>query len=175
MTSHNQFLISFTAISTLILIFKTKASPDDGFSYSELTCRAAADKSDHHHHHNNNLPAPARRPPNPYCRIWSEACSAEVLGLVRMPEHVRWLKGLRRRIHETPELAFEEFETSRLVRDELDRMEVDYRFPVATTGVRAAIGTGGPPYVAVRADMDALPIQVDSCMHLYIYILFRKN
>ncbi|PSS17520.1 IAA-amino acid hydrolase ILR1-like [Actinidia chinensis var. chinensis] len=158
MTSHNQFLISFTAISTLILIFKTKASPDDGFSYSELTCPAAADKSEHHHN-NNNLPAPARLPPNPDCRIWSEACSAEVLGLVRMPEHVRWLKGLRRRIHETPELAFEEFETSRLVRDELDRMKVDYRFPVATTGVRAAIGTGGPPYVAVRADMDALPIQ----------------
>ncbi|MCI27943.1 IAA-amino acid hydrolase ILR1-like 6-like, partial [Trifolium medium] len=38
-------------------------------------------------------------------------------------------------------------------------MEVSYRYPLAKTGIRAWIGTGGPPFVAVRADMDALPIQ----------------
>ncbi|KAL6962161.1 IAA-amino acid hydrolase ILR1-like 6 [Sarracenia purpurea var. burkii] len=93
------------------------------------------------------------------CTIWRKECSEEVLELARRPENMRWLKGLRRRIHENPELAFEEFETSRLIRDELDKMEVGYRFPLAVTGIRAAIGTGGPPFVAVRADMDALPIQ----------------
>ena len=70
-----------------------------------------------------------------------------------------WLKRIRRRIHENPELAFEEFETSRLIREELDKMEISYRYPLAKTGIRAWISTGGPPFVAIRADMDALPIQ----------------
>lgn len=79
--------------------------------------------------------------------------------LARRPENVEWIKELRRKIHENPELAFEEVETSKLVRTELDRMEIEYRYPLAKTGIRAWIGTGGPPFVAVRADMDALPIQ----------------
>lgn len=66
---------------------------------------------------------------------------------------------MRRKIHEHPELAFEEFETSRLIRNELTKMEIDFRFPMAGTGIRATIGSGEPPFVAVRADMDALPIQ----------------
>ncbi|ONI34716.1 hypothetical protein PRUPE_1G494400 [Prunus persica] len=93
------------------------------------------------------------------CEVWTEACSEEVLSFAKRPENVEWLKTIRRRIHEHPELAFEEFETSRLVREELDRLDIGYRFPLAKTGIRAWIGTGGPPFVAVRADMDALPIQ----------------
>lgn len=93
------------------------------------------------------------------CDAWDSECSEAVLELARRPENVEWIKELRRKIHENPELAFEEVETSKLVRTELDRMEIEYRYPLAKTGIRAWIGTGGPPFVAVRADMDALPIQ----------------
>ncbi|XP_028774988.1 IAA-amino acid hydrolase ILR1-like 6 [Neltuma alba] len=99
------------------------------------------------------------RAPLSGCEVWTKACSEGVLSIARQPETVEWLKRLRRRIHENPELAFEEIETSRLIREELDRMEVSYRYPLAQTGIRAWIGTGGPPFVAIRADMDALPIQ----------------
>ncbi|KAG6578962.1 IAA-amino acid hydrolase ILR1-like 6, partial [Cucurbita argyrosperma subsp. sororia] len=93
------------------------------------------------------------------CEVWTEACSEAILSLAKRPEVVDWLKKVRRIIHENPELAFEEFETSQLVRDELDRMDISYEYPLAKTGIRAWIGTGGPPFVALRADMDALPIQ----------------
>ena len=89
--------------------------------------------------------------------VWTKEA---VLGLARRPETVEWLKSLRRTIHSNPELAFEEVETSKLIRDELDRMDITYNYPLAKTGIRAWIGTGSPPFVAIRADMDALPIQV---------------
>lgn len=94
------------------------------------------------------------------CSVWNKECSEEVLRLAKNPENVRWIKSVRRQIHVNPELAFEEYETSRLIRHELKKMEIDFRFPLAKTGIRAMIGTGGPPFVALRADMDALPIQV---------------
>ncbi|XP_050364733.1 IAA-amino acid hydrolase ILR1-like 6 [Argentina anserina] len=98
-------------------------------------------------------------PPPSSCEVWTTSFSESVLSFAKQPENVEWLKTIRRRIHEHPELAFEEVETSCLVRAELDRLDIDYRFPLATTGIRAWIGTGRPPFVAVRADMDALPIQ----------------
>ena len=67
---------------------------------------------------------------------------------------------LRDRIHREPELAFEEVKTSQKVRDFLDRHGIEYRYPIAKTGVLATIQGKYPgKTILLRADMDALPMQ----------------
>lgn len=90
----------------------------------------------------------------------SSKIPADFLRFAKRREVVDWLVGVRRKIHENPELGFEEVETSKLVRAELDKMGIPYKYPVAVTGVVGYIGTGEPPFVAIRADMDALAMQV---------------
>ncbi|KAL6585122.1 IAA-amino acid hydrolase ILR1-like 4 [Orobanche minor] len=85
--------------------------------------------------------------------------STNFLNYAKKDEVFDWMVGIRRKIHENPELGYEEFETSKLIRDELDRMGISYKYPVAVTGVLGFVGSGKPPFVAIRADMDALPIQ----------------
>jgi hypothetical protein len=91
------------------------------------------------------------------------------LEFAKRPELFDWVVGIRRKIHENPELGFEEFETSKLVRTELDQMGITYKYPFAKTGVVGYIGTGSPPFVAIRADMDALSMQV--CFNSGILLL----
>lgn len=86
----------------------------------------------------------------------------ELLESAREAEFSDWLTSVRRRIHENPELAFEEYETSQLIRSELESLGIKYSSPVAKTGLVASIGSGAQPWFALRADMDALPIQVST-------------
>ena len=66
---------------------------------------------------------------------------------------------LRRTIHANPELAFEERETAGLVSRTLKALGVEVQEGVARTGVLGTIrGNGGGKIVALRSDMDALPI-----------------
>lgn len=76
------------------------------------------------------------------------------------PETVR----LRRAIHERPELAFQEKETSKLVAQTLREIGGwTVTEGVAKTGVVATLGgTENGRIVALRADMDALPITEDT-------------
>ncbi|MFN2225181.1 MAG: M20 family metallopeptidase, partial [Anaerolineae bacterium] len=71
------------------------------------------------------------------------------------------LVDLRRRIHRHPELGFEEHETARLIVGHLAGLGIPARTGVAKTGVVADLGEAGPT-VALRADMDALPIQEEN-------------
>ena len=66
---------------------------------------------------------------------------------------------IRRDIHAHPELAFEEVRTAGVVARELARLGIEHRTGVAKTGVIGTIQGGRPgPILAIRADMDALPI-----------------
>lgn len=81
------------------------------------------------------------------------------LNYAKKEELFDWMVGVRRKIHENPELGYEEFETSKLIRAELDKIGVKYKHPLSVTGVVGFIGSGEPPFVALRADMDALAMQ----------------
>ena len=67
---------------------------------------------------------------------------------------------IRRFIHMNPELGNREYETAKLVASKLTSLGFEVRTGVARTGVVALLRGGRPgPTVAIRADMDALPIQ----------------
>ncbi len=65
---------------------------------------------------------------------------------------------LRRDIHKHPELGFQEFRTAALVADTLTEIGIEVKTGVGKTGVVGELGTGDGPTLAIRADMDALPI-----------------
>jgi len=77
-----------------------------------------------------------------------------------LPQVVAW----RRDIHQHPELGFRETRTAALVAGELTRLGLEVRTGVGRTGVVGILRGARPgPVVALRADMDALPVteQVD--------------
>lgn len=85
--------------------------------------------------------------------------TAEALRNMANSLQVRLLE-LRHQIHSNPELSFEEFETSALIKKELDHLGIPWQ-GMAGTGVCALIEGRNPSskVVGLRADMDALPIQ----------------
>ncbi len=70
---------------------------------------------------------------------------------------------IRHQIHQNPELGNREFETARLVAEHLRALGLEVQTGIAHTGVVAILRGGRPgPVVAVRADMDALPVTEDT-------------
>ena len=68
---------------------------------------------------------------------------------------------VRRHMHSYPELSFEEYETSKFIQRKLSEFGVDFSNGIAGTGVVALVKGKNPEKktIALRADMDALPIQ----------------
>jgi len=72
------------------------------------------------------------------------------------PQLVEW----RRRLHQRPELGFKEQMTAQLIAQKLQEWGIEHKTGVAKTGIVATISSNRPgPVLAIRADMDALPIQ----------------
>ena len=72
---------------------------------------------------------------------------------------------IRHKIHQEPELSFEERSTANLVCAVLDKYGIEYKSKIAGTGVLGIIRgekPGGGKTVLLRADMDALPIDEKS-------------
>lgn len=69
--------------------------------------------------------------------------------------------GLRRHLHANPELSYQEFNTVKFVEQTLRSFGIDAIQPMATTGLVAEVKGKNPgkKTIALRADMDALPIQ----------------
>ena len=72
------------------------------------------------------------------------------------PELVQW----RRHLHQFPELGFQEQLTAKFIHDRLQEWNIDHEIAVAKTGVVATIpGRRSGKVLAIRADMDGLPVQ----------------
>lgn len=81
-----------------------------------------------------------------------------------MKEFLRYrdeLIALRRDFHMHPELGFEERRTSDIVRKYLENLGIKTK-RMAKTGVVGYLDNGGDKTIAIRADMDALPIQEEN-------------
>jgi len=98
-------------------------------------------------------PAPEAPSPTASAGVLAEAIARATAKLE--PQVVAW----RRDFHEHPELSNREVRTAARVADELHRLGLIVRTEVAHTGVVALLEGARPdPVVALRADMDALPV-----------------
>jgi len=81
---------------------------------------------------------------------------------LKLIDHARDLSGdlvaLRRDLHRHPELGFRETRTAGIAADRMRALGYEVRTEVGVTGVVAELSSGAGPTVALRADMDALPI-----------------
>ena len=69
----------------------------------------------------------------------------------------------RRYFHKYPELSFKEYNTSKVIAEKLEKMGIEVSTGIAQTGLTGLIRGSNPgKTIALRADMDALPIQETS-------------
>ncbi len=102
-------------------------------------------------------------------------CAAAALGEVdtttaylideEITRHIQEIIKLRRFLHMNPELSQLEFETSKLVASQLLSMGLEVKTGIAKTGVIGLLRGDQPGLtIALRADMDALPLQEDTAV-----------
>lgn len=77
------------------------------------------------------------------------------------PKLIEW----RRHFHQSPELSNREFKTGQFIADYLKSLGIEVQYPVAKTGVVGILKGGKPgPVVALRADIDGLPVSERSSL-----------
>lgn len=76
----------------------------------------------------------------------------------------QWLIDIRRDLHRCPELSYQEFKTAAYLEKCLQELGIPCRTRVARTGLVGWLGSDDPaaPCIALRADMDALPLQEET-------------
>src|SRR5688500_3418478 len=90
--------------------------------------------------------------------VYAQEISAQIRAKAKsiLPKLIEW----RRHLHEHPELSNREVNTAAYVAQHLRALELDVKTGIAKTGVVAILKGGKPgPVVALRADMDALPVE----------------
>ena len=65
----------------------------------------------------------------------------------------------RRDFHRFPELSFKEFRTGDVIAQQLSDLGIEHKTQIGKTGIIGEVKFGEGPIIALRADMDALPIQ----------------
>src|SRR4051794_26846641 len=77
-------------------------------------------------------------------------------------QRLNHLIDIRRKIHRNPELGYQETETTELICDELEKLNIPYQKNIARTGAIAILKKGKGPCIALRADIDALPVKEET-------------
>lgn len=79
-------------------------------------------------------------------------------------DYLKEIIQIRRHLHAHPELSFQEYETSKFIAGQLDRMGVKYRTGIVKTGIEVILEGKNPgkSVKLLRADIDALPITEDN-------------
>lgn len=85
---------------------------------------------------------------------------------IKIREEIKNIKdeiyAIRRHFHRYPELSFKEFNTAETISQHLDKFGIVHKKGVGKTGIVGEINFGPGPIIALRADMDALPIQEEN-------------
>ncbi len=87
----------------------------------------------------------------------------ELISIIKSRSHELYekVKGYREHLHKNPELSYQEFETMKFVSDQLTKLKIPHTTKIGGTGIVAMIRAkhhDGLNCVALRADLDALPI-----------------
>jgi len=82
------------------------------------------------------------------------------MGEIALMSFHDWLVQLRRHFHQYPELAYREERTAAKIAEVLGELGIPFQAGVGRTGIVAALVAEKPgPTLAMRADMDALPLE----------------